>query len=413
MMASFYPAPNFRTTATNVVTNKQSDGAYRAPTAPTVIFVIDTLMDEAAEKLGIDPIALRIKNCAKKGALLANDKPWPTMGMQETLEKAQAHPLWQKRINGQGNGHGIGLAVGGWMGGVEPGAAVCKLDRNGVLQVQTGSADLTGVQTAFAALAAEAFGADPKDVRVVYSDTDSAPYAGGVGGSKTLYTMGSAVVLAAQEARRQVLEIAAEEFEAAAEDLEIVNGKVQVKGVPEKTIDLGAIASKGMNFGGKYPPIHANGRQAITDQAPGFSAQIAEVAVDEETGEVRVINLVVIQDVGKAINPLIVEGQMQGGAVQGIGWALYEQMQYDESGQLLSGSWMDYTMIDAEQAASLETIIMEIPSDAGPFGAKGVGEPPVTPTPAAIANAIANATGVRLTDIPMTAPRVLEALANK
>ncbi|MDQ7028049.1 MAG: xanthine dehydrogenase family protein molybdopterin-binding subunit [Anaerolineae bacterium] len=413
MMTSFYPVSNYRTIATNVVTNKQSDGAYRAPTAPTVIFVLDTLLDEAAEKLGINPLELKMKNCAKPGDLLANDKPWPKMGMQETIEQVKAHPLWQKRNNGKAKGHGIGMAVGGWMGGIEPGAAVCKLNRDGILQVQTGSADLTGVHTVFGQLAAEAFGIAPDKVRVVYSDTDSAPYAGGVGGSKTLYTMGSAVVRAAQEARKQVLEIAAEEFEAAVDDLEIVDGKVQVKGVPEKTIELGAIASKAMTFGGKYPPIHANGRQAITAQSPGFAAQIAEVAVDEETGEVRVVNLVIIQDVGKAINPLIVEGQIQGGAVQGIGWALYEQMHYDESGQLLSGSWMDYTVPDAVQAAPLETILIEIPSDAGPFGAKGVGEPPVIPTAAAIANAIADATGARLTDLPMTAPRVLQALTDK
>jgi CO/xanthine dehydrogenase Mo-binding subunit len=410
MLAAFYPTSDFLVTSTNVITNKQSDGAYRAPSAPTVVFVIDTLMDEAASKLGLDPLEVKLKNCAVQGALMPNNKPWPTIGMKETIETVQQHPLWQKRNNGKAKGRGIGMAVGGWMGGVEPGAAVCKLNRDGMLQVHTGTADLTGVQTAFATLAAEAFGIAQDKIRVVYSDTDSAPYAGGVGGSKTLYTMGSAVVRAAQEAKRQVLEIAAEEFEAAIEDLEIVDGKVRVKGVPEKTIELGEIASKTMTFGGKYAPIHAHGRQAITDASPGFSAQIAEVEVDEETGEVRVINLVVVQDVGKAINPLIVEGQMQGGAVQGIGWALYEQMQYDESGQLLSGSWMDYAMPDSVQAAPLETIMIEIPSDNGPFGAKGVGEPPVTPTAAAIANAIADATGARMTQLPMTAPRVLQAI---
>jgi CO/xanthine dehydrogenase Mo-binding subunit len=410
MLAAFYPTSDFLVTSTNVITNKQSDGAYRAPSAPTVVFVIDTLMDEAASKLGLDPLEVKLKNCAEAGALMPNNKPWPTIGMKETIETVQQHPLWQKRNNGKAKGRGIGMAVGGWMGGVEPGAAVCKLNRDGMLQVHTGTADLTGVQTAFATLAAEAFGISQDKIRVVYSDTDSAPYAGGVGGSKTLYTMGSAVVRAAQEAKRQVLEIAAEEFEAAIEDLEIVDGKVRVKGVPEKTIELGEIASKTMTFGGKYAPIHAHGRQAITDASPGFSAQIAEVEVDEDTGEVRVINLVVVQDVGKAINPLIVEGQMQGGAVQGIGWALYEQMQYDESGQLLSGSWMDYAMPDSVQAAPLETIMIEIPSDNGPFGAKGVGEPPVTPTAAAIANAIADATGARMTQLPMTAPRVLQAI---
>ena len=269
---------------------------------------------------------------------------------------------------------------------------------------------MSGVTTSFALLAAEAFGVGQDQIRVVYSNTDSAPYAGGVGGSKTLYTLGTAVVNAATEARKQVFEIASEEFEAAIEDLEIVDGKVQVKGVPEQQISLGDIAGKAMRFGGKYSPVHANGRQAITTQSPAFCTQIAEVEVDMETGEVKVLNLVVIQDVGKAINPLTVEGQMHGGAVQGIGWALFEEMRYDEMGQSMSGSFMDYTVPHADQTAPIETVMLEYPSQVGPFGARGVGEPPVIPTAAAIANAIANATGKRLGDLPMTPTRVLQAL---
>ena len=168
-----------------------------------------------------------------------------------------------------------------------------------------------------------------------------------------------------------------------------------------------------MTFGGKYEPVHGSGRQAVTDRAPSFSAQIAEVEVDEETGEVNLVNLAVVQDVGRAINPLAVEGQMQGGAVQGVGWALYEEMRYDDDGQLLSGSWMDYVMPDAVQAAPIHTQIVEVPSESGPFGARGVGEPPVIPTVAAIANAVADATGVRMTQTPMTAPRVLAALEQR
>jgi CO/xanthine dehydrogenase Mo-binding subunit len=409
-MSNFFPSPNLRVKATNVLTFKQSDGAYRAPTAPTATLVIDTLLDEAAEKLGIDPLELKLKNAAKPGDPLANNSPWPQMAMRETIERAREHPLWQKRQSNGKKGHGIGMAVGGWAGGIEPGAAVCKLNRDGILQVQVGSADLSGTTTSFVMLAAEAFGVGQEQIRLVYSNTDSAPYAGGVGGSKTLYTMGTAVVNAAQEAKRQVFEIASEEFEAAIEDLEIVDGKVQVKGVPEKQIALGDIAKKSMTFGGKYPPVHAHGRQAITQQSPAFSTQIAEVEVDLETGDVKVLNLVVIQDVGKAINPLAVQGQMQGGAVQGIGWALFEEMRYDEMGQLATGSFMDYSVPSADQAAPIETVILEYPSEFGPFGARGVGEPPVIPTAAAIANAIANATGKRLTDLPMTPTRVLKAL---
>ncbi|MDE2855704.1 MAG: xanthine dehydrogenase family protein molybdopterin-binding subunit [Chloroflexota bacterium] len=411
--ASFYRCPNLLLESTNVVTNKQSVGAYRAPTSPTAFMAVETLFDEAAAQLGMDPVELRLKNAARSGDPAPDGGDFPVIGMVETLEAAREHPLWRNREESRSQGRGVGIAIGGWMGGLEPGAAVCKLNRDGVLQVQIGTADLSGTPTSFAVLAAEAFGVDVDKVRFVYSDTDSAPYGGGVGGSKTLYTLGNAVIRAAEDARRQTLAIAAEEFEVSAEDLEIVDGRVQVRGFPDRSVALGELAGKAMTFGGRYDPIHGSGSQSVTDRAPSFCAQIAEVDVDEETGEVNLLNLAVVQEVGRAINPLTVEGQMQGGAVQGVGWALYEEMRYDDDGQLLSGSWMDYAMPDAVQAAPIQTQIVEVPSTSGPFGARGVGEPPVIPTVAAIANAVAHATGVRMTQTPMTAPRVLEALEQR
>jgi CO/xanthine dehydrogenase Mo-binding subunit len=224
------------------------------------------------------------------------------------------------------------------------------------------------------------------------------------------YATGKAVVAAAQEARQQVLAVAAEEFEAAVEDLELVDGQVRVKGVPSKTMSLGEIAEKTMSWG-SYAPIHGTGRTVVTNQSPAFNAQLVEVAVDKDTGDVQVLRLISAQDAGRAINPLAVEGQVMGGATQGIGWALYEKMIYDGDGQLLTGSWMDYAVPDSMQAAQeMETIIVEVPSEHGPFGARGVGEPPIIPTAAAIANAIAHATGARMTEIPMTAPDVLDAI---
>ena len=411
--ASFYRCENLLLESTGVVTNKQSVGAYRAPTSPTAFMAVETLFDEAADKLGMDPVELRLKNAAREGDMAPDGGAFPPIGMVQTLEAAREHELWKNREESRKSGRGVGIAIGGWMGGLEPGAAVCKLNRDGVLQVQIGTADLSGTPTSFNVLAAEAYGVSPDKVRFVYSDTDSAPYGGGVGGSKTLYTLGNAVLRAAHDARQQTLAIAAEEFEVSTEDLEIVDGRVQVRGFPDRSIELGEIAGKSMTFGGKYEPVHGNGRQAVTDRAPSFCAQIAEVEVDEETGDVNLLNLAVVQDVGRAINPLAVEGQMQGGAVQGVGWALYEEMRYDDDGQLLSGSWMDYAMPDAVQAAPIDTKIVEVPSVSGPYGARGVGEPPVIPTVAAIANAVAHATGVRLAQTPMTAPRVLEALQQR
>jgi CO/xanthine dehydrogenase Mo-binding subunit len=242
-------------------------------------------------------------------------------------------------------------------------------------------------------------------------DTSNGPYAGATGGSKTVYTVGPSVLKAAEDARIQTLLLASEELEADPADLEIVDGKVQVKGVPDKAINLSQLAGETMRFGGRYAPVLGQGRNAVRDRAPGFCAQLAEVEVDQETGEVTVQRLVIIQDVGRAINPLAVEGQMMGGAMQGLGWALHENMIYSEDGQNLTATLMDYTIPHfTDSPVDLETVLIEVPADTGPLGARGVGEPPVVPTAGAVANAVKAATGVRVTDIPMTAPRVLTAI---
>jgi CO/xanthine dehydrogenase Mo-binding subunit len=413
-IGSYYPVPNLDIQAVEVVTFKQSTGAYRAPGAPTAFFALDTVIDEIAEKLGLDSVDVRLKNAATPGALLADGDAWPGMGMRETLLAVKNHPLWQQREQLRAQGHGVGVAVGGWMGGTSPAAATCNVNRDGMVNINVGAMDISGSTTGFTLIAAEAFGVSPDRIKIVTSDTDASPFATGTGGSKMTYTTGVAVIRAAEEARRQILAIAAEEFEAAVEDLEIVDGNVQVKGVPTKSIPLGEIAGKGMDFGSDYPPVFAHGRAVVTDQSPGFSAQIAEVKVDQETGEVNVVRMVAVQDVGRAINPMAIEGQVQGGVTQGLGWALYEQMIYGDDGQLLTGSFMDYAVPDAMQAApEFETILLEVPSEHGPFGARGVGEPPVTPTAAAVANAIAHAAGVRMTDLPMTAPQVLRSLTGR
>ena len=411
MLTSFYPVEHFRMEATEVLTFKQSVGAYRAPGAPSVIFAIDCLLDELAHKLNIDPIEIRLKNAAKPGDPMSDDDPWPNMGMTEVLHALRDHPVWQNRDAARQQGRGVGISVGGWMGGTEPALAACGLNQDGLIHIHVGSSDISGTWTGFTLLAAEAFGVSADQIRIITGDTQNSLYAGSSAGSKVTYTTGAAVVQAAQAARQQVLEIAAEEFEAAVEDLEIVDGKVQVRGLPSKNLTLREIARKAMDFGGEYAPVFAHGRNAITDQSPGFSAQLAEVEVDQETGEVKVHKLVVVQDVGRAINPLAIQGEMMGGATQGIGWALYEHIIYSDEGQLLTGTWMDYALPDALQgAASIETVLVEVPSDHGPFGARGVGEPPVVPTAAAVANAIADATGIWMADLPMTAPRIYNAL---
>ena len=413
MLGSFYRVPNLRIHTLDVLTFKPSAGAYRAPGATSTVFALECLMDELAATLGLDPIDFRLHNAARAGDRLANDEDvWPAIGMRAVLEALRDHPAWQARDRARRQGRGVGVAVGGWLGGTEPAAAICSLHRDGRIHVHIGSADLNGTATGMQLLAAEAFGVPSDRVKVILSDTDTAPYAGASAGSKVTYTTGAAVVLAAREARQQALAIAAEEMEAAVEDLEIADGRVQVRGVPDRAIPLGELARKTMDFGGKYAPVFAHGRLAQTDTAPAFCAQLAEVEVDGETGAVRVHRLVVAQDVGRAINPAAIGGQLMGGAAQGIGWALYEQMQYDDRGQLLSGTWLDYAVPAMPQVPRLEILLVEVPSEHGPFGARGVGEAPVVPTAAAVANAIADATGMRLTDLPMSAPSVWEKMTS-
>jgi CO/xanthine dehydrogenase Mo-binding subunit len=280
------------------------------------------------------------------------------------------------------------------------------------LTVITGAADMTGVETGFAMIAAEAFGVDLSRVRVVNADTSSAPYAGTSGGSKVTYTVGRAVERAAVDAREQLLQVAAEELEISPEDLEISDGSIQPRGVPAKAMAIDELAPKILRFGGSYPPVEGHGRVAQS-QAPQSAAHLSHVRVDPDTGAVTVLGHVIAQDVGRALNPALVTGQMQGGTAQGLGWALLEELVHDSHGQLTTGTFVDYGLPTANFTPPIDTEIVEVPAPDGPFGAKGVGEAPVVGVPGAVANAIAAATGgVRIRQLPMTPERVWRALGN-
>ena len=413
LMGSTYQVANMDLRYTEVMSFKLSSAAYRAPGTPQAYYALESVIDEAARKLGIDQVAIRRQNVSNQGDPMATGDPWPKIGVQEVLNAVEAHPVWQQREQLKAEGKGVGLALGSWPGGIEPTAASAQLHRDGTLHIHIGSVDLTGTPTTFALMAAETFGVEPGNVRVITGDTSQAAYAGATGGSKITYMVGSSVIKAAKEARKQTLEIVAEELEAAVEDLEIANGMVQVKGVPDKSVSLNEIASKTMRFGGAYPPIAGYGRHAESNRSPGFCAQIAVLDIDETTGEVRVEKLVAIQDVGKAINPMVVEGQIHGGTMQGLGFALHERMAHDGEGQNITGTWLDYNFPQVDQVAEkIETVLIEVPSDFGPFGAKGIGEPPIIATAAAVGNAIFDHTGARVTDLPMTPPRILAAMVN-
>ena len=408
LLGGYYQTPNLQIESLEVLTHKPPNGAYRAPGAPQASFAIESQMSILAERLGLDPVEFRLKNCSQPGDPQPSGRPWAKMGLRQVLEALRDHPKYRGRERGEGIGYGV--AVGGWPGGVESASACVRANTDGTFQVVLGMVDITGTATTMALIAAEMIGVPADRVRVVMTDTDQAPYAGASGGSKITYTVGLAVKAAAEDARRQILAIAAAELEARADDLEIAEGSVRVKGTPQKSIGLADVARKSMSFGAKYPPIYGNGSIASPKASPGFAAHLTKVRVHRETGEVEPLDMVVIQDVGFAINPATVEGQMRGGAVQGIGWGLLEAMTYDENGTLLTWGFSEYPIPKAPGVPPMEVVMVQVPSEFGPFGAKGVGEPPVVPGGAALANAVADAVGVRLTELPITPSKLLEAI---
>jgi CO/xanthine dehydrogenase Mo-binding subunit len=416
-LGSMYKWPSFDIRGFEVLTHKPSVAAYRAPVAPQTIFAIESQMEQIARDLDLDSVEFRMRHLIQEGDPMVNGQPWQNNGAKQVLARIAEHPHWKSRkqwvtAGKNGKRRGVGLALGGWLGGLQPTGATVRLNPDGSLAVLTGQVDIAGTNISLAQIAASAYGVDTDLVRITTGDTDVAPMTGLSAGSKTIYTVGAAVLQAAEDARRQTFEIAAAELEASVHDLELVDGKVTVRGMPDKGITLATIGKKGNLYMSKTPPVLGKANPAFTQQAPGFAAQLARLELDPDTGEVTLLDFVVVQDVGKAINPMGVEGQMQGGAVQSLGMALTEGLLFDDSGRLTNPSLLDYRKLTAADLPNLETIIVEVPAPAGPFGARGVGEPPIIPAPAAIANAIQNAIGARLTELPMSPERIAMALVN-
>jgi len=438
LLGGYYKCENVKIDCYEVLTNKPQAGAYRAPGAPSATFAIESNIDDMARALGLDPLEFRLCNAAETGDLMGNGDPWPDMGLKQCLERMREHPLWRDRTNGSatkitentGEGlsntsasvpsvfsvannriaEGVGIAVGGWPCGMSPAAAVCRVDNDGTIRVDVGSVDVSGVNSSFVLIAAEILNVSPDQVEIVQGDTQSGPFAGPSGGSMTTYSVSGAVANAAHEVRRKLLELAAEEFEAAVDDLELKDGKVQVKGVPARAVPLGELAGKAEHKKGGPGPIVGEGRAAMPENAPGFVVHLVKVAVDRETCQITPLHYVAVQDVGFALNPTMVTGQIHGGVIQGVGWGLHEAMVYDEYGQLLTGSFMDYDIPKIDTVPTVETILVENRSPHNPFGARGIGEPPITAGAAALANAVRAAVGARVTELPIRAEALWRAL---
>jgi CO/xanthine dehydrogenase Mo-binding subunit len=367
-------------------------------------------MDELATKLGMDPIELRLRNASREGDPNADEQPWPRIAMVECLEAAQKHPMYTAPVR---PGEGVGIALASWGGARSPGAAGCRVEPDGTVSILIGSPDISGSATGLAMIAAEAFGISAEKVRVNVGDTAIAPQGPMAAGSQVTYSLGGAVYEAALEARRQLLEIATEELEAAPEDLDIVDGRVTVKGVPERFVEITKLVALSTEFMGKHRPIQSTGRSAVQSASPAFTVHIARVRTDPETGAFELTGYAAIQDVGRAINPPEVTGQVHGGATQSLGRALGEELVYDADGQLRTGSFLDYQIPSADQMPAIDVMLLEVPSPVGPLGAKGAGEPPAIPGPAALANALARATGIRVRNMPVDRSVLVRASSSR
>ncbi|MBI2848822.1 MAG: molybdopterin-dependent oxidoreductase [Chloroflexi bacterium] len=419
-----YRIPHLKIDGYCVYTNKISGGACRAPGSPQASFAMESVMDILAEKLAIDALEFRLKNALVEGDASPTGQVMPNIGLRESLIRVKGD--WEKA--GKGWNRGKGVACGVWHGG-GVGASGCqmKLNTDGTIVVATGAVDIgQGSTTVIAQMVAEEMGVPVDDITMVTADTDATPYDLVSGASRVTFTMGKAARIAAQDAKRQIVEMAADILEAKSEDLELRDRSVHVKGSPDKRVSLaqlgalshsrqgGPILGRGslVSSAPPYDPGTIEGAMSGSDQHPLFAVQVVEVEVDMETGVVRVLDLLNAQDVGFAINPQCVEGQIEGGAAQGLGYALSEGYVFDQ-GEVRNPNFGDYRIPSPVDIPTVRSLFVEKGAEDGPFGAKGVGEPPIVPTAAAVANAVYSAVGVRITDLPITPEKVLKALRDR
>jgi CO/xanthine dehydrogenase Mo-binding subunit len=399
---SCYEIPNAKVDGYDVLANKPKTQAYRAPGATQAAFACETLIDELAEKLKLDPIEFRLKNAAKEGTRRVDGPVYPRVGFIETLEAARDSEHWKSSLSGKYRGRGI--ASGYWFNIGLKSSAAANVNADGTVSLIEGSTDIGGTRTSVAMQLAETLGITACAVQPRVGDTDSVGYTDVTGGSRVTFATGLAAHEVGLDILRQMRERAAILWECEAKDVECSDGSFKSNG---KSMTFAELAGKLGQTGG--PVV---GRATVDPEGPtnGFGTHIVDVEVDPDTAKVTVLRYTVIQDAGKAIHPSYVEGQMQGGAVQGIGWALNEEYVFDGAGRMQNASYLDYRMPTALDVPSIETIIVEVPNPAHPYGVRGVGETPIVAPPAALANAIYHATKVRMQELPMSPPRLWAAM---
>lgn len=433
-IASLYRVPHVKIDGRVVFTNKVWGGAFRGYGNPQITFAIESQMDEIAEELGIDPLELRLRNANQQGDVTVGGSILASCGFTECLKRSAEAAGWEEK-RGKMKPRGIGMAglIHTGSGSIVAhggsfSAAFIKVEYDGSVDLMTGVPDVgQGSDTTLALIAAEELGVSVQDVRVHAGDTALTPPTQGVRGSRETFVAGNAVKLAAQQAKLQLLDRAASILGVEKEELDAAEGKIYVKSNPDRFVTVAQAASKPkFDRASAFPmgvPVVASACyldpvSEASDQATGygnispawvFGAQVAEVEVDTETGQVTVLRVVAAHDVGKAINPMAVEGQLEGAIAQGVGMALTEKVIW-ENGTVVNRQLADYKLPTTLDVPKVTTILVETDDPYGPFGAKGVGEAGLVPTAAAIANAIYDAIGVRIRELPITPEKILAAL---
>jgi CO/xanthine dehydrogenase Mo-binding subunit len=400
-----YNIPNVLIDGYDVVVNKPKTSAYRAPGATNAAFASETVIDEICEELGLDPLQFRFLNGAKEGDRRADGIIYPRIGYLETVEAAMKHEHYQTPLEGLNRGRGV--ASGFWFNvGLQSSVSI-SVNSDGTVSLVEGSTDIGGTRASIAMQAAEVLGLAAEEVRPFVGDTDSAGYTDVTGGSRVTFATGLAAYEAAQDVKRQMIERAAKLWKISPEEVTFVDDIFQSKQEPKKRTTFKDVAAQLSKTGG---PVVGRATVAPKGVGSAFATHIVDVEVDPETGKTQILRYTAVQDAGKAIHPSYVEGQMQGGVVQGIGWALNEEYFYTPDGHMANASFLDYRMPTSLDLPMIDTVIVEVPNPGHPFGVRGVGEVPIVPPAAAVANAIYHAVGVRMRRLPMSPGRVTERI---
>ena len=400
-----YDLENGRFDGYDVVVNKPKTAAYRAPGSPQAAFAVESVVDEIAERLGMDPLEFRLKNAAKEGTRRIEGPVARRIGLVECLEAASNHDHYQKPMNGKSRGRGV--ACGFWMNRGFQSSLTMTVQYDGTISLIMGSVDIGGTRASIAQQTAEVLGIAYEDVNPTVVDTDSIGFTFVTGGSRTSFATGLAAIQAAEDVKAQLVARAAQIWDTPLEDVEYADGVIRHRSDPELRLTFKELARQLGNTGGGVtgqanidPPGEGN----------GYAVHIVDLEVDQDTGKVDILRYTAVQDAGKAVHPSYVEGQMQGGAVQGIGWALNEEYFFDGQGRMMNPTFLDYRMPTSLDLPMIDTVIVEVANPGHPFGVRGVGEVPIVPPMAAVANAIYRATGTRMESLPMTPGKILEAL---